>query len=139
MKVLIALVFMGWPLMIVMMPTNRYRNIWSSNLLSTTNSTYFGKQGYKYLLFMRLISFSWLFSSLIPFYAHIIWSSAEMYMLIYTFPILFISVLGCVYIHMVKRSDNVQTYGYLVHHSLLSCLLKLNKSRPCIFLPMFIT
>ncbi|KAG6509977.1 hypothetical protein ZIOFF_027985 [Zingiber officinale] len=74
MQLLVTVVFLGWLMIWIMMPTNTYRNTWSTPLRTKTDSTYFGRQGTN--------------------------------ILIYAFPILFISVIGCIYLHLVKRNDN---------------------------------
>ncbi|KAK1261703.1 Ferric reduction oxidase 2 [Acorus gramineus] len=61
-----------------MMPTNTYKLNWQPNLKSHTDSTYFGAQGFKLLVF--------------------------------TFPILFISVLGCLYLHFRKKRIATQSH-----------------------------
>ncbi|KAM0950165.1 putative ferric-chelate reductase (NADH) [Dioscorea sansibarensis] len=81
MKLLMGLVFLGWLMIWVVMPTNTYRNEWSLMLLSDTASTYFGTQGTN--------------------------------ILIYTFPILFIAVLGCFYLHLAKKSGSLAQSGVL--------------------------
>lgn len=47
MKLLLGIVFLGWMLLWVMMPTNTYRNKWSPEIRMATSSTYFGRQGFK--------------------------------------------------------------------------------------------
>ncbi|CAL9108838.1 unnamed protein product [Musa textilis] len=77
-RLLAAIVFAGWLMIWIVRPTKTYQNQWSPQLLSETDSTYFGRQGCTNIL-------------------------------IYTFPILFISVLGCIYLHLVQRTDNSQS------------------------------
>ncbi|KAK1273447.1 Ferric reduction oxidase 2 [Acorus gramineus] len=77
MKVLMGLVFAGWMFLWVMLPTNTYRLNWQPKLRSATDSTYFGTQGLRLLVF--------------------------------TFPILFISVVGCLYLHLGKKSSKIQS------------------------------
>ncbi|KAJ6804536.1 ferric reduction oxidase 2-like [Iris pallida] len=80
-RLLIGIVFLGWLLVWIMMPTNTYRNIWIKKVRTHTNSTYFGRQGTN--------------------------------LLIYAFPILFISVLGCFYSHiMLQTSESRKTGKY---------------------------
>ncbi|XP_058086670.1 ferric reduction oxidase 2-like [Magnolia sinica] len=74
MEVLLGIVFLGWMMMWIMMPTSTYRQIWQPKLRSETNSTYFGTQGAN--------------------------------MLTFTFPILFIAALGCVYLHLRKKDGS---------------------------------
>ncbi|KAH7653463.1 Ferric-chelate reductase (NADH) protein [Dioscorea alata] len=84
MKFLMGLVFVGWLMIWVVMPTNTYRNGWSPKLRSETASTYFGTQGTN--------------------------------ILIYTFPILFIAVLSCFYLHLAKKSSSFAQSGVLSSH-----------------------
>ncbi|WOL09976.1 hypothetical protein Cni_G18730 [Canna indica] len=86
MQLLAALVFIGWLMIWIIMPTNTYRNNWSLKLRAQTNSTYFGRQG----------------TSIIT----------------NTLPILFIAVLGCVYLHLVKKGGNSQSHSS--SHNLLA-------------------
>ncbi|KAL0412045.1 UNVERIFIED_CONTAM: putative ferric reduction oxidase 1 [Sesamum latifolium] len=72
---LALLVFLGYIMMWIMMPTDTYYNHWLLHILADTNSTFFGIQG--------------------PI------------MLDFTFPILFIAVLGCIYLHMGKRKSSI--------------------------------
>ncbi|XP_057454671.1 ferric reduction oxidase 2-like isoform X2 [Lotus japonicus] len=72
-KLLAMLVFLGWILQWIVIPTNTYRQIWRPQIQAKTSSTYFGAQGPVILTF--------------------------------TFPVLFIAVLGCVYLHTAKKSN----------------------------------
>ncbi|KAL0339437.1 UNVERIFIED_CONTAM: Ferric reduction oxidase 2 [Sesamum angustifolium] len=72
---LALLVFLGYIMMWIIMPTDTYYNNWLLHILSATNSTFFGIQG--------------------PI------------MLDFTFPILFIAVLGCIYLHLGKRKSSI--------------------------------
>lgn len=45
-KLLLGLVFAGWLMMWVVLPTSTYRKTWQPKLVSETMSTYFGRQGY---------------------------------------------------------------------------------------------
>ncbi|CAA6675167.1 unnamed protein product [Spirodela intermedia] len=69
-RLLAAAVFLGYIVLWMIAPTNRYREKWQPKLRADTNSTYFGAQGTN--------------------------------LLIYTSSVLFISILGCVYIHLKK-------------------------------------
>ncbi|XP_026664340.1 ferric reduction oxidase 2-like [Phoenix dactylifera] len=77
MKLVMGLVFVGWLMIWIMVPTSTYKYNWLPKLRANTNSTYFGRQGTN--------------------------------MLIFTFPILFISVLACIYLHLVKGSSRIQS------------------------------
>lgn len=79
MKALLGLVFLGWLMIWVVMPTRAYRNKWSTKLISATISTYFGIQG------------AWI--------------------LIFTFPILFIAVVGCLYLHLAEKSRSRRLFN----------------------------
>ncbi|XP_068649136.1 LOW QUALITY PROTEIN: ferric reduction oxidase 2-like [Aristolochia californica] len=70
---LIAVVFVGWMLLWVMMPTNTYKQKWQPKIRAHANSTYFGAQG-----------------------ANLLTS---------VFPVLFMAVLGCIYLHLGKDKD----------------------------------
>ncbi|KAA8520659.1 hypothetical protein F0562_014915 [Nyssa sinensis] len=88
-KTSIIMIFFGYLLMCIMMPTIVYRDIWQPKLRAKTNSTYFGKQGLN--------------------------------ILIYTFPILLISALGCIYLHLGKKeSDNYNMESNFGKHQLTS-------------------
>jgi hypothetical protein len=41
-KVLIGVVFVGWMMIWIVLPTNVYRKNWSQKISSVTESTYFG-------------------------------------------------------------------------------------------------
>ncbi|KAF8380183.1 hypothetical protein HHK36_027665 [Tetracentron sinense] len=71
-RILLIVVFLGYIMIWIMMPTNTYRQIWLPDVRAKANSTYFGVQGPT--------------------------------ILVYTFPILFIAALGCVYLHLGKKS-----------------------------------
>ncbi|WMV11471.1 hypothetical protein MTR67_004856 [Solanum verrucosum] len=72
---LILIVTIGYFILLIVTPTNMYRQIWTPKIKAhTTNSTYFGAQGRNLLM--------------------------------NTFPLIFIAVLGCVYLHLWKKSNN---------------------------------
>ncbi|KAK6804569.1 hypothetical protein RDI58_002353 [Solanum bulbocastanum] len=72
---LILIVTIGYFLLLIVTPTNMYRQIWTPKIKAhTTNSTYFGAQGRTLLM--------------------------------NTFPLIFIAVLGCVYLHLWKKSND---------------------------------
>ncbi|KAK8513259.1 hypothetical protein V6N11_013138 [Hibiscus sabdariffa] len=70
-KLFLVLLFLGYLVLWLMMPTKLYFEHWLPEIRSKTNSTYFGPQGST--------------------------------MLVYTFPILFIATMGCVYLHLGKK------------------------------------
>ncbi|RWV98682.1 hypothetical protein GW17_00038453 [Ensete ventricosum] len=119
-QLLAAAVFAGWLMIWIVMPTNTYRNGWSLRIRAETDSTYFGRQGVVLLLSFfdadELAKNSSLYKfSITPTTGFCILILCALYgagtnILINTFPILFISVLGCLYLHLVKRSDTSQRY-----------------------------
>ncbi|MCE5167225.1 hypothetical protein HAX54_043284, partial [Datura stramonium] len=71
---LLLIVTIGYFLLLIVTPTNMYRQIWTPKIKAqTANSTYFGAQGRTLLM--------------------------------NTFPLIFIAVLGCVYLHLWKKSN----------------------------------
>ncbi|RRT56354.1 hypothetical protein B296_00038643 [Ensete ventricosum] len=119
-QLLAAAVFAGWLMIWIVMPTNTYRNGWSLRIRAETDSTYFGRQGVVLLLSFfdadELAKNSSLYKfSITPTTGFCILILCALYgagtnILINTFPILFISVLGCLYLHLVKRSGTSQRY-----------------------------
>uniref|UniRef100_A0A5B7BXJ2 ferric-chelate reductase (NADH) n=1 Tax=Davidia involucrata TaxID=16924 RepID=A0A5B7BXJ2_DAVIN len=71
-RMIFLLVFLGWLLVWIMLPTKTYKQTWTPKL-NKLNSTYFGGQGTNLLLF--------------------------------TFPMMFLAALGCVYLHFQKKSE----------------------------------
>ncbi|KAG6390195.1 hypothetical protein SASPL_151677 [Salvia splendens] len=71
---LIVIIFMGYLMIWIMMPTNEFWLHWLPHIHAKTDSTYLGQKG-----------------------ANI---------LIYTFPILLIAILGCLYLHLDKYGDD---------------------------------
>ncbi|KAL5062315.1 hypothetical protein RYX36_024052 [Vicia faba] len=72
-RLLVFLVFLGLLCIFIMMPTATFRKKWNPKIRAKTNSTYFGVQGFR--------------------------------ILIYTFPVMLVATLGCVYIHIAKKSN----------------------------------
>ncbi|KAI8564867.1 hypothetical protein RHMOL_Rhmol03G0216100 [Rhododendron molle] len=70
-RLLIMVIFLGYIMIWVMMPTNTFWQHWLPDIQDKVNSTYFGQQGTNFL--------------------------------IYTFPILFVAVLGCIYLHLGEK------------------------------------
>lgn len=52
MLLLAAAVFVGWLMMWVMLPTRTFSSTWAPTLASHTNSTYFGKQGTRIVIYV---------------------------------------------------------------------------------------
>ncbi|XVF50865.1 hypothetical protein PTKIN_Ptkin04bG0138000 [Pterospermum kingtungense] len=71
MKLFITLLFLGYMVLWIMMPTKLYFEHWLPEIRAKTKSIYFGRQGAT--------------------------------MLMYTFPILFIATMGCIYLHLGKK------------------------------------
>ncbi|KAM1613492.1 hypothetical protein ACFX1Z_002017 [Malus domestica] len=50
-RLIFLVVFLGWLMIWIVLPTKTYKNDWKPNLQSKLNSTYFGEQGVNLLLF----------------------------------------------------------------------------------------
>lgn len=72
-RLLMVLLFLGLIFIFIMMPTYTFKHTWNPQFQAKTNSTYFGAQGTR--------------------------------ILIYTFPVLLIATLGCVFLHIAKKSN----------------------------------
>ncbi|KAF8027759.1 hypothetical protein BT93_E0626 [Corymbia citriodora subsp. variegata] len=68
MKVLIMVVFLGYILIMIMMPTNTFYLRWMPNILSKTHSKYYGQQGASLLIYVFPILF---IATLGAFYSHL--------------------------------------------------------------------
>ncbi|GFY84165.1 ferric reduction oxidase 2 [Actinidia rufa] len=77
-RVLIMVIFLGYIMIWIMMPTNTFYLHWLPAIHAKVDSTYFGQEGANFL--------------------------------IYSFPILFIAVLACLYLHLGKK-DADHKYG----------------------------
>ncbi|KAJ6722986.1 FERRIC REDUCTION OXIDASE 2 [Salix koriyanagi] len=74
-RLLLMIVLLGYAMVWIVMPTKTFKKIWLPSMREKLNSsTYFGKQGTAFLVFM--------------------------------FPVLFVAVVGCVYLHFRKRSGD---------------------------------
>ncbi|CAI9274041.1 unnamed protein product [Lactuca saligna] len=71
-RMVMLLVFVGWLMMWVMLPTETYKFSWKPTLANRLDSTYFREQGTNLVLF--------------------------------SFPIMFLASLGCIYLHFQKKS-----------------------------------
>ncbi|KAG0457331.1 hypothetical protein HPP92_022488 [Vanilla planifolia] len=78
-RALMGLVFVGWLMVWVVMPTKIFRDNWSTKLESGTRTTYLGREG------------TWI--------------------LVFTVPILFIAVLGCVCLHLAEKNRTAERRG----------------------------
>ncbi|KAG0460718.1 hypothetical protein HPP92_021015 [Vanilla planifolia] len=80
MRVVLVVVFMGWLMMWIMLPTKTYTNKWNAMITKDTDSTFLGRQGTRTLVF--------------------------------AFPILFIAVGGCLYLHLLQISGERNSGGF---------------------------
>ncbi|KAK2983561.1 hypothetical protein RJ640_023095 [Escallonia rubra] len=81
-KVLIVVIFLGYMMVWMMMPTNTFWRHWLPDIHAKTDSTYFGSQG-SFITFVSM--------------------NAGANILIYTLPVLFIASLSCLYLHLRKQ------------------------------------
>ncbi|KAL2336000.1 hypothetical protein Fmac_010446 [Flemingia macrophylla] len=77
-RVFVLVLFLGWVLIWIMMPTNTFTQKWWPRYMAKTNSAYFGTKG--------------------------------AILLMYTFPVMLMATLGCLYVHLAKKinDSNVQ-------------------------------
>ncbi|PRQ60158.1 putative ferric-chelate reductase (NADH) [Rosa chinensis] len=79
MRFILLLMFVGWLIVWILLPTKAYGYSWRPNLQGKLNSTYFGDKGTNLLLF--------------------------------SFPMMFIAALSCVYLHLIqKEKPSYSTY-----------------------------
>ncbi|KAL4595077.1 hypothetical protein ACB092_12G065800 [Castanea dentata] len=76
-RMIFLVVFIGWLMVWVLLPTTIYTQAWTPKLNCKLNSTYFGEQGTNLLLF--------------------------------SFPMMFIAALGCVYLHVQQESKKINS------------------------------
>ncbi|CAL0315048.1 unnamed protein product [Lupinus luteus] len=112
-KILFLVVFMGWILIWIILPTNVDKEKWLPELRTKTNSTYYGIEGASFL--------------------------------IYTSPVLLMAILGCVYLHIAKKSNDSNKascpkldVGILKRPVLIKGLLGIVSGTELAFLLMFI-
>lgn len=106
---LLALViFLGNIMMWIIMPTDTYYNIWVPHLMAATTSTFFGILGLLHVFFF--LCFSWCLIAVLHL-KYLSYTLAGPIMMDFTFPILLIAVLGCIYLHLGKKT-NVITARY---------------------------
>lgn len=88
----------------VMMPTNEFWLHWLPHIHAKTDSTYLGQKGLisHNPLYLETLHISLLLTS---------FALAGANILIYTFPILLIAVLGCLYLHLDKYGDDPDTHN----------------------------
>ncbi|KAG7981455.1 hypothetical protein I3843_05G234900 [Carya illinoinensis] len=72
-RIILLVVFLGWVIVWVLLRTKTYKQAWTPTLSSKLNSTYFGEQDLKKLNLLH-----------------------------FTFPMIFIAVLGCVYLRPLR-------------------------------------
>ncbi|XP_034711486.1 ferric reduction oxidase 4-like [Vitis riparia] len=85
-RMMFLVVFLGWLMVWVLLPTKVYKQQWTPKLNSKLNSTYFGEQGTNLLLF--------------------------------TFPMMLIAAVGCVYLHFQKKKGNSFSRSISASHRL---------------------
>ena len=108
-RLLVLIVLLAWIFIWIMIPTNTYRQKWLPQLRAKTSSTYFGAQGLLFFFPIRLCISLFVFAFLYFMLINILlWSSiiAGASLLIYTFPVLFMASLGCVYLHIVRQAND---------------------------------
>lgn len=131
---LLALViFLGNIMMWIIMPTDTYYNIWVPHLMAATTSTFFGILGLLHVFFF--LCFSWCLIAVLHL-KYLSYTLAGPIMMDFTFPILLIAVLGCIYLHLGKKTnvitaryEHIQEFSFnntlYIHNSLwMKCFLK---------------
>ncbi|KAK7853929.1 ferric reduction oxidase 4 [Quercus suber] len=83
-RMIFLVVFIGWLMVWVLLPTTIYTQAWTPKLNCKLNSTYFGEQGTNLLLF--------------------------------SFPMMFIAALGCVYLHVQQESKKINSKSVVKSH-----------------------
>uniref|UniRef100_A0A6N2MEZ5 ferric-chelate reductase (NADH) n=1 Tax=Salix viminalis TaxID=40686 RepID=A0A6N2MEZ5_SALVM len=89
-RIIFLVVFLGWLVIWIMLPTKLYRITWTPKLESKLNSTYFSGQGTNLLLL--------------------------------SFPMMFIAVFGCIYLHVQKQQRSSYSKSSVVTSNRLSFL-----------------
>ena len=92
-KLLTAIIFLGYLIVWIISPTNQYRNEWQSKLRAKTTSSFLGPQG----IWVAASAESLRPSSSLAF--------AGTNILLYTSPVLVISLLGCIYAYLKNYSS----------------------------------
>ncbi|KAL8171155.1 hypothetical protein V2J09_022959 [Rumex salicifolius] len=85
-KTVSLVVFLGWIFVWIIIPTETYKNIWSLKLNKKLNRIYIGQQVF------------------INFF--LIYSSPGTNLWLLSFPIILISTLGCIYLHLKKQKTS---------------------------------
>lgn len=127
-RLLLMIVLLGYAMVWIMRPTKTFKEIWLPNIRKKLNSsTYFGTQGLHWLIFPVHSTKHWFYSinycisfplarqikkSVWNIYIKCVYILFDAYFatgtgfLVFSFPILFVAVVGCVYLHFRKRSDD---------------------------------
>ncbi|KAK9914303.1 hypothetical protein M0R45_038089 [Rubus argutus] len=84
-RFILLVLFVGWLIIWIILPTNTYRYTWKPILQGNLNSTYFGEQGINLLLF--------------------------------SFPVMFVAALSCVYLHLIDHDKEKSTKSYSSYYS----------------------
>ncbi|XP_050251189.1 ferric reduction oxidase 4-like isoform X3 [Quercus robur] len=90
-RMIFLVVFIGWLMVWVLLPTTIYTQAWTPKLNCKLNSTYFGEQGTNLLLF--------------------------------SFPMMFIAALGCVYLHVQQESKKINSKRWQTRFRSVSFIL----------------
>ncbi|KAK7391334.1 hypothetical protein VNO78_19748 [Psophocarpus tetragonolobus] len=77
-RIIFLLVFLGWLMVWILLPTKVYKDTWTPKLTTKLNSKYFREQGTNLLLF--------------------------------TFPVMFVGALGCIYLHLLQKRTEKLPY-----------------------------
>lgn len=96
-------VFLGWLLVWALIPTKVYKNTWTPKLNNKLNSTYFREQGNYFLSYIYIFLFP-------P--CKLSWNSIVVTgtnLLLFSFPVMLIALLGCVYLHLQKKPNKLQS------------------------------
>lgn len=114
---LAVVIFLGNIMMWIIMPTDTYYNIWVPHLMAATNSTFFEIQGLLHVYIYFFLCFSWCLFAVLHL-KYLPYTLAGPIMMDFTFPILLIAVLGCIYLHLGKKTNVITArYDYIQEFS----------------------
>lgn len=103
-KIIFFLTFVLWLWLWIMLPTKLYKNYWTPKLNMNLNSTFFREQG---MIILLLLYFNFLFFFFILvcdlFFLFFVGTN----LLLFSFPIMLMAVLGCFYLHFQKKSSEL--------------------------------
>ena len=102
-RMIFLVVFLGWLMVWVLLPTKTYKQAWTPKLNTKLNSTYFGEQG---CLYFFNLPFLLLFNTQNYAEHNITHHCTGTNLLLFTFPMMFMASLSCVYLHFQKKSKN---------------------------------